>query len=100
MRKILIAALFLAAATPALAQPSPEAPATFEQLAPRIDAFFRDFAAEAHVPGLVCGIVRDGRLVYVGTLGEQDLETHRPVDAGQRCSASPPCRRRSPRSRS
>ena len=81
MRKTLIAALLLAAAAPALAQPAPEAPATLEQLAPRIDAFFQDFAREAHVPGMVWGIVRDGRLVHVGTLGEQDLETHRPVDA-------------------
>ena len=81
MRKTLIAAFLLAAAAPALAQPSPEVPATFEQLAPRIDALFQDFAREAHVPGMVWGIVRDGRLVHVGTLGEQDLETHRPVGA-------------------
>jgi serine-type D-Ala-D-Ala carboxypeptidase/endopeptidase len=79
MRKTLIAALLLAAAAPGLAQPVPEAPATFEQLAPSIDAFFQDFAREAHVPGMVWGIVRDGRLVHVGTLGEQDLESHRPV---------------------
>jgi CubicO group peptidase (beta-lactamase class C family) len=81
MRKTLIAALLLAAAAPALAQPSPEVPVTLEQLAPRIDAFFQDFAREAHVPGMVWGIVSDGRLVHVGTLGERDLETHRPVDA-------------------
>jgi CubicO group peptidase (beta-lactamase class C family) len=81
MRKTLIAALLLAAAAPALAQPSPEVPATLEQLTPRVDALFQDYAREAHVPGMVWGIVRDGRLVHVGTLGEQDLETHRPVDA-------------------
>jgi CubicO group peptidase (beta-lactamase class C family) len=79
MRKTLIAALLLAAAAPGLAQPAPDAPATFEQLAPRIDAFFQDFAREAHVPGMVWGIVRDGRLVHVGTLGTQELETRRPV---------------------
>ncbi len=81
MRKLLIAALLLAAAAPALAQPPPEAPVTFEQLAPRIDERFRAFAAEAHVPGMVWGIVRDGRLIHVGRFGVQDLASNRPVDA-------------------
>jgi serine-type D-Ala-D-Ala carboxypeptidase/endopeptidase len=81
MRNTLIAALLLAAAAPALAQSAGEAPPTIEQVAPRLDAFFQDFAREAHVPGLVWGIVQDGRLVHLGTLGEQDRETHRPVNA-------------------
>jgi len=33
------------------------------------------------VPGLVYGIVADGRLVHVGALGVQDLESKRPVTA-------------------
>ena len=81
MRTALIAAVLLAAAAPALAQPAPEVPQSLEQLVPRIDATFRDFAIEAHVPGMVWGVVRNGRLVHVGAYGEQDLDAHRPVDA-------------------
>ena len=42
---------------------------------------FSRFQQEAHVPGLVWGIVRDGRLVHVGGAGVQDLESRRPVNA-------------------
>ena len=34
---------------------------------------------DAHIPGLVYGIVIDGQLVHVGTYGVQDLESKRPV---------------------
>ena len=34
---------------------------------------------EAHVPGLVYGIVRGGRVEHIGTMGLQELETRRPV---------------------
>ena len=43
-------------------------------------AFLR-FQQEAHVPGLVWGIVQDGRLVHVGGAGVQELESRRPVNA-------------------
>jgi CubicO group peptidase (beta-lactamase class C family) len=44
-----------------------------------IDRVFADYALDAHVPGLVYGIVADGKLVYVRGLGVQDLESKRPV---------------------
>ena len=53
--------------------------ADLEGLAPAIDARFRRFQAERHVPGLVWGIVRDGRLVHLGTSGVQDIDERRPV---------------------
>ena len=37
---------------------------------------------DAHVPGLVYGIIRNGRVEHVGVMGVQELETRRPVDAG------------------
>jgi CubicO group peptidase (beta-lactamase class C family) len=40
------------------------------------------FQQGAHVPGLVYGVVRDGRLQHVGVMGVQDLDTRRPVEAG------------------
>lgn len=48
---------------------------------PEIDRLFADFQLDAHVPGLVYGIVADGRLVHVKGLGVQDLEAKRPVTA-------------------
>lgn len=46
-----------------------------------IDARFERFLESAHAPGLVWGIVQDGKLEYVHALGVQDVETHQPVTA-------------------
>jgi D-alanyl-D-alanine-carboxypeptidase/D-alanyl-D-alanine-endopeptidase len=56
-------------------------PLSLEQLVPRVDAHFRRFQEEAHAPGLVWGIVRDGQLLHVSAMGVQDLDARRPVDA-------------------
>jgi serine-type D-Ala-D-Ala carboxypeptidase/endopeptidase len=45
------------------------------------DHVFADFCLDAHIPGLVYGVVADGRLVHVGTFGVQDLKSRRPVTA-------------------
>ena len=55
------------------------APRSLDQLVPELDGIFRRYMAEAHVPGLVYGIVRDGRLARVATFGVQDNERRRPV---------------------
>lgn len=46
-----------------------------------IDRTFEEFQLDARVPGLVDGVVIDGRLVHVKAMGVQDLETKRPVTA-------------------
>jgi len=46
-----------------------------------IDRAFEEYQLDAHIPGMVYGIVMDGRLVHVKALGIQDLETKRPVSA-------------------
>ena len=85
MRRLtrLAVVLLVCASAPASAQttatPPPAAPATIESLAPRIDALFRQFQQDAHAPGIVWGIVRDGRIVHLGASGVQDNETRRPV---------------------
>jgi len=56
------------------------APAAAEALS-RIDRAFEDFRLDAHLPGLVYGIVADGRLVHARSFGVQDLETRPPVTA-------------------
>ena len=85
MRKFIVA-LSLAAATPAFAQAGPQPQAALappaagiEAAAPAVDAAFRAWAARADTPGLVWGVVRDGRLVHFGGQGIQDVENNRPV---------------------
>jgi CubicO group peptidase (beta-lactamase class C family) len=46
-----------------------------------VDRIFADVALDSHIPGLVYGIVANGRLAYVRGLGVQDLESNRPVTA-------------------
>jgi len=75
MRMGMLIALSLAAAAPAAAQP-PSIPARIEQLAPSLDAHFERFMADNHIPGMVYGIVADGRLVYVQTFGSRTLDRY------------------------
>jgi CubicO group peptidase (beta-lactamase class C family) len=56
-------------------------PAPIQQLVPAIDAHFQRYQQAAHVPGLVYGIVKDGRVQHVGVMGVQDLDARRPVTA-------------------
>ena len=44
-----------------------------------LDGTFDDFALDEHIPGLVWGVVADGKLVHVHAVGVQDLQTRRPV---------------------
>ncbi|MDP3854102.1 serine hydrolase [Phenylobacterium sp.] len=74
----LLAILTMAAmlAPPAAAQ-TPDRAAAYDQL----DPIFEKFAAERHVPGLVYGVVVDGKLAYVKAMGVQDTVAKRPVTA-------------------
>jgi CubicO group peptidase (beta-lactamase class C family) len=62
----------------AAAYAQPAAPTSPDALTV-VDQTFQEFALDAHIPGLVWGVVLDGRLVHVGTFGIQDLESRRPV---------------------
>ena len=46
---------------------------------PDIDRLFHDFGQDSHSPGLIYGIVANGRLVHVKAFGVQDLDQKRPV---------------------
>jgi CubicO group peptidase (beta-lactamase class C family) len=48
---------------------------------PEIDTLFRDYAARSRVPGAVWGIVIDGELAHVGSMGQLDLGTKAAPDA-------------------
>ena len=58
-----------------------QAPPNDAALFATVDRIFADYALDAHIPGLVYGIVSNGRLVYVRGIGVQDLESNRPVTA-------------------
>ena len=73
-------ALLLSCAGLSLARAASGAPAPADPFA-ATDRIFSDFCLDAHIPGLVYGVVIDGRLVHVGTFGVQDLDSKRPVDA-------------------
>jgi CubicO group peptidase (beta-lactamase class C family) len=67
-------------AAPAAHTPPPTPAPRFDAATlERVDRIFADYALDAHIPGLVYGIVADGRLVYVKGIGVQDLEHRRPV---------------------
>ena len=46
-----------------------------------VDRKMENYRVEAHIPGMVWGIVQDGRLVHVKGAGVQDVDTKRPVNA-------------------
>ena len=45
----------------------------------KVDQIFADYAIDQHIPGMVYGIVAEGKLIYVRGVGVQDLESKRPV---------------------
>lgn len=47
----------------------------------QMDPLFATYMAERHAPGLVYGVVVDGKLAYVRTFGVQDTVTKAPVTA-------------------
>ena len=78
-RFALLLAAALAVTIPAVAQENTAK--TLDQLAPEIDALFTRFQADQHVPGLVYGVVQDGKLAYVKGLGVQTIDDKRAVTA-------------------
>jgi CubicO group peptidase (beta-lactamase class C family) len=57
----------------------PDRVARLEGILPQVDALYRSYATNQHLPGMIYGVVLDGRLVGVGTHGFANLETHQPV---------------------
>lgn len=68
-------------ATTSLTQATSSAPVPIAQLVPAMDSIAHHYMQGAHVPGLVYGIVRHGRLEHIGTMGLQELASRRPVTA-------------------
>ncbi|WP_298172757.1 serine hydrolase domain-containing protein [Novosphingobium sp.] len=79
-KDILLAIMASAMPVPLLAQTAEPAaandPAAFDT---EINAILTKWMAENHIPGMVFGMVRDGRLAYVKGEGVQDNTAKRPV---------------------
>lgn len=91
MIRALSAALLFTASTTASAQatapaaaPQPAAQSSVEALEPQLTGYFDAWMKQSHVPGLVYGVVKDGKLVLVRGLGVQDVASKRPVTADSR----------------
>ena len=67
MRKLIVALLLIILPAPALAE-QPRA-RSVENVGPSLDIYFQRYLSEQHIPGLVYGIVADGRLAYVRAMG-------------------------------
>ena len=59
----------------------PERRARLATLAARLDEHYRAELEQQRATGAVVGIVLEGELVYTGSFGVRDVETHAPVDA-------------------
>jgi CubicO group peptidase (beta-lactamase class C family) len=86
MRRYLVAIAMSLSAMTAMADPvaapaTPPAVNLSADVSNAITERFTRFQQESHAPGVVWGIVYDGRLIQVGTAGVQDLDSGRPVTA-------------------
>ena len=54
--------------------PAPGRPERVTALLPEIDRMYAALAVREHLPGLVYGVVLDGKLVHVRALGLADVE--------------------------
>lgn len=81
MRLAMMAVVAALCAGPVTARAAPD---PIESAAPAIEAIFSRWMADNHVPGMIYGVVAEGRLVVVHGLGVQDLDERRAVDAETR----------------
>lgn len=84
IRTACIALLLATSAAGAQSAPAPKTSedATSEAPTAAIAAAFDRYMADQHIPGLVYGVVKDGRLILVRGAGVQDVATRAPVTPG------------------
>lgn len=59
--------------------PAPDRAQRVAALLPEIDKMYADLAVQEHLPGLVYGVVLDGKLVHIRSLGLADVERKIPA---------------------
>jgi serine-type D-Ala-D-Ala carboxypeptidase/endopeptidase len=72
---------FLLAAAALMAAPVASGAAPAASPFDATDRIFEEFRLESHIPGLVYGVVVDGKLVHVGAMGTAELDSKRAVTA-------------------
>src|SRR3984885_10175314 len=60
----------------------PEITRKLESAFPQVDQIFRRYGSERKIPGMVWGVVIDGRLVHVESVGVRDRSSNAPITAG------------------
>ena len=75
----LTTSLFASDAYPPPRFTDPARVSRLEAAIPQVDQLFRKYAADRKIPGMVWGIVIDGKLAHVATTGLRDRETNSPV---------------------
>lgn len=83
IRRFLLISFLLLGPSLASAQTPPAAPRLAPALA-QLDRAYADLAAERHLPGLVYGVLLDGRLVHTRALGLANVAEKIPVAADTR----------------
>ena len=81
MRQTMIAVLVSVAIAVGVAPSSRVVNAQPADIFAAIDRGFEEYRLDAHIPGMVYGVVIDGRLVHVKGLGIQNIETRQLVSA-------------------
>lgn len=76
-RLAVLAAVCVVVATPLAGVARAQSAATLAAIDQRMEAYRLD----AHIPGMVWGVVKDGKLVHVKGAGVQEIEAKRPVTA-------------------
>ncbi len=84
---LLICAPAAAPATASDADPAPQfsdqaRTAKLAEAFPEIDGIFRNYATAKRIPGMVWGIVIDGEIRHVESMGVADLASNAPITAG------------------
>jgi len=77
-----VAGLFASDAYPPPRFTDPERVRKLESALPEVDQIFRRYAAERKIPGMVWGVVIDGRLAHVESTGVRDRASNAPITAG------------------
>ena len=58
----------------------PQRVAKLQSAMPNVDQVFRNFARDKRLPGLVWGVVIDGKLAHLGSTGVRERRTNTPID--------------------
>jgi CubicO group peptidase (beta-lactamase class C family) len=72
--------LFASDAYPPPRFTDPQRVQKLEAVMPEVDQLFRRYATDKRIPGVVWGVVIDGKLAHVGTFGVQDRASKTPVN--------------------